>query len=210
MRKPLITRVIKALSWIDEISRVTLLFWTDPSTSWQAVAALIGSSAILYAFATLTVHPAGNVGERLVSGALQSLLLLMFASVAGIISLCLGKWFGSPAQAARRLTRLLVMVWIVSVALFGISNWLSVQPWWDLFPRFITALICSGMATLLVAINTLLRWRSRETTLTRRRFGFVVLTLTLVVAFVEAIFFRRVVLLEPFEDATSTLMSLLH
>jgi hypothetical protein len=204
------TQSIKPVTWIDQIARVTLLFWRDPATSWAGVLALILSSAFFYSFAIITVRPTDHFTERVLAGGLQSILFLIFATVAGVTSLCLGKLFGSPGQVARRLTRLLVMVWIVSLSLFAISNWLMSQPWWDLFPKFITALISCGLATLLLAINTLLRRQSEDEGLSPAKVSALVVLIGVPLALIEAILFRRVVLLEPFGDTMQTLLRLLH
>lgn len=204
------TQSIKPITWIDQIARVTLLFWKDPATSWTGVLILILSSAFFYSFAIITVRPADSVSERVIAGSLQSVLFLIFATFAGIASLCLGKLFGSPGQVARRLTRLLVMVWIVSLSLFAISNWMISQPWWDLFPKFITAVICSGVATTLLAVNTLLRSQSRVGNVTIARLVMLVGIIAIPLILIESLLFRRVVLLEPFGEIMPSVMKLFH
>jgi hypothetical protein len=79
-----------------------------------------------------------------------------------------------------------------------------------MFPKLVTALICCGVATLLLTTNTLLRSQSRVVNLSIPKLVALIATIAFPLTLVEAILFRRVVLLDPFGDATATLLRLLH
>lgn len=190
-------RLIDILGWIDQSSQVTLLFWSDPVASWGGVLALIASSTFFYTFATSTVYASNDVGQRLIGGCTQSLLFVVFGSFAGLVCLCTAKWCGAPGPMARRLTRLLVIIWIVSLTLFALSNWITGRPWWDTLSTFEAALITSGTSTLLIALNTIWRRPPAGTGIRGAWYALVIVGLTITIALTEAAVFTRVVLQKP-------------
>jgi hypothetical protein len=79
-----------------------------------------------------------------------------------------------------------------------------------LFPKFITAVICSGVATTLLAVNTLLRSQSRVGNVTIARLVMLVGIIAIPLILIESLLFRRVVLLEPFGEIMPSVMKLFH
>lgn len=134
-----------------------MVFWRQPSTSFFQISVLLSSNAILLAFARFAVLGVFDFYYDIILAIFEMFLFY----IASLVSLLIRSDSDDIQSDAKKLAKLMVVVWLVSLVLF-LPNAIPGLIWFDKFPSYFISFFHSFIAVALIVKYSRSQMRKKD------------------------------------------------